>query len=399
MMKKMSLTLPDKTTINIYNEKLEIELSKTETLNVTNAVTNNENDFSEAIEMGMSKQNNKIKGREIENIKRHIQETEIMHGKRLKSSAPPARNLIIQISTIDPKIAQYSKNITFDEKTHTYFFHDEYLGSIQNRLSVTELIKQTFNETFFGTKIAKAIAKQIKNGDAKKLETYSFINPKISIDDIAEKITNSWTMKGHLASTYGTMMHAIIENYYKTGVFEYRADLHNELASFCKFLLEYRMQPWAMEYYLFDKNLRLAGSVDAIFRSPTDDYRGNDLIIVDWKRTKGIDESFCNKIFEGKKYPFTKRFQYSVQVNIYKYLLERQFKGKKRVVGMRLWIHNPLINDVNFEFYEIPLMEDVKIYMDRLMESPNLLLDLIKKPEDDKSKIYKPNKYQPSKML
>jgi hypothetical protein len=295
------------------------------------------------------------------------------------SDTMPAE-VVIKILEIEPQVVASCSNISFDERRHAYYYKDpDTQIQIQNKLSVTELLKLVFDVSFAGQSIALALARKVQRGDAVKCKEYFFIDRNDSLDSIKQQILNNWSMKGHLASTYGTAMHAMIEDYYKTGVLRYRADMHREISLFCKFVMEYQFQPWAMEYYLFDVDLQLAGSVDGIFKSPTDNYAGNDLIIVDWKRSRDLDKSFHNVKFQSQSFPFCKRFQYSMQVNVYKYLLEKSFNFTKRVVHMYLWVVDPSSKHLDYEFYEIPYFKCMEDYLHSLETDASLLLQLQQK--------------------
>lgn len=322
--------------------------------------------------------------RNIKNLKRKSNDDCFENLNTFKSP----HDIQFTLTTLDPNVALTNACICFDEKKHAYYLIEPSVAPIQNKFSVTELIKLVMNETFAGNCIATAIARQIINGNVGKQLEYSFIDPILPLDEIKRLILDNWRDKGLIASRYGTLMHATIENYYKTGVLEYRADLHREISIFIRFVLEYQLQPWALEYYVFNKELGLAGSIDGIFRSPTDNFGGNDLIIVDWKRSKDTDKFFSKKIFEGVAYEYSKKFQYSYQVNLYRLMLEKQFKGTKRVVGMFLWIIDPTKTDYTYEFYPVPVLNIVDNFMNRLLMEKDYLAELQRKCVEKRVGIY-----------
>lgn len=278
----------------------------------------------------------------------------------------------INIAKIDPENEKTCANIYFDAAKHAYYLDCGNGKIIQNKMSVTELLKYLFKENFPGVLISRNIGINVKRGGNKAIE-YPFLDKTLSADQLGSEILKHWNTKGRLASTYGTAMHALIEDYFKTNQLGYRADLHREITIFLKFLIEYQPQPFAMEYFVFHPQLNLAGSIDGIFLSATDNYQGTEVIIIDWKRTKDLDKSFSKRKFEGQNFDTSKRLLYSMQVNIYKYLFERKFNNKIKVVGMFLWVVDPTSTDIEYELYRIPEYPCMRTCLERFEANPETM--------------------------
>jgi ATP-dependent exoDNAse (exonuclease V) beta subunit len=90
------------------------------------------------------------------------------------------------------------------------------------------------------------------------------------------------------------------------------------------------LEPYRTEWMIWDKELKFAGSIDMIFRNPD-----GTLLIYDWKRCRQIKmdnkwQSSTNPIFS--ELPDTNFWHYSLQLNIYKYLLEKNYKKKYIII-------------------------------------------------------------------
>ena len=84
------------------------------------------------------------------------------------------------------------------------------------------------------------------------------------------------------------------------------------------------MAAYRTEWMIYDKELRIAGSIDMVFKE-----LDGTLSIYDWKRSKEIvQESRFNQysIDSVINYiPDTNYWHYCLQLNVYKYLLEKNY--------------------------------------------------------------------------
>ena len=99
----------------------------------------------------------------------------------------------------------------------------------------------------------------------------------------------------------------------------------------------------------------LAGSIDMLF----EDENG-ELIIYDWKRSKEIKE---NNSWEVGLYPLShlphaNYWHYSLQLNIYKAILEKHY-GKKVKEMYLLWLHPKNDNYIKLKVND--LSDDVEL--------------------------------------
>ena len=98
---------------------------------------------------------------------------------------------------------------------------------------------------------------------------------------------------------------------------------------FCNFRKDHAtLVPYRSEMIVFAEDLKIAGSIDMLYRDP-DDPTG--FIVADWKRSKQI--KFDNKWQKGL-HPFLEDLDdcnfihYSLQLSIYKYILQRYYGMK-----------------------------------------------------------------------
>ena len=218
--------------------------------------------------------------------------------------------------------------ISFEEKTHTYYVD----GSSEGIISVTTLIHQYFPK--FNSEL---ILKKMKN----KHEKY----PNMS----DSQIKKMWIDNGISASKNGTKIHKIIENYYnyinneKTESLlstressrceipeEKLAELDESLTEFKYFLnfhsdVKHYLEPFRTEWSIFDGEIELAGQVDMIYKKQDGTYA-----IYDWKRVKEIkkDNKFEKGIGKLSDLDNCNYNHYSLQLNIYKRLLETRYNIK-----------------------------------------------------------------------
>ena len=168
--------------------------------------------------------------------------------------------------------------------------------------------------------------------------------------------------KGRKAREAGTNMHLQIENYYND--IEYEKD--TEILKFLEFEKKYikdKYKPYRTEWQIFDEDSFLAGTVDMVYEK-----KEGELFIFDWKRSKNIikkDGTIDNKNpFEnGKKglshLSSTDYNKYTLQQNIYKYILEKNYD--KKISSMNLLILHP--NYLTFHIVQLNEMKDETEYL------------------------------------
>jgi hypothetical protein len=233
--------------------------------------------------------------------------------------------------------------VTFDEPTHTYSID----GSSDGICSVTTLIHQHFPH--FN---ADEVILNMRNSRNGMPEKYARMTNA--------EIKHLWNENGKEASGKGTMLHKRIELFYNN---EY--DLSNDPSNdpiakeFSYFLafndtIKDRLEPYRTEWSIFRKELHLAGQLDMLYKiKDKDGSDTNTFALYDWKRSKEIkmDNSYEKGLGILSHLDHCNYVHYSIQLNIYKRLLETLYGIK--VAEMCLVILHP----DNDSFRTIPVTE------------------------------------------
>jgi len=239
----------------------------------------------------------------------------------------------------------FDDRIKFQEEGHKYWIDDDDTDLI----SATTYIHDFFDE-FDEETIIKNILNKFEHKYDKNYKYY-----KMSYDEIK----NLWEKNRIEASEAGTKMHALIEYFYNDIEIEIESP---EMEQFLQFYEDHEdLEMYRTEWMIFSEQLRITGSIDAVFRN--DD---GTLTLGDWKRSKEIKfESFGNK--KGK-FPFQNIldcnfYHYSLQLNLYRVILEKFYNEK--IKEMFLVILHP--NNKDDKYMKIPVK--------RMEKEGDLLLD------------------------
>lgn len=226
-------------------------------------------------------------------------------------------------------------HITFDEGPHIYTIDGD-----SDFMSVT-----TWNHSHFGHFEPDKIIEKMMNSPKWPQSKYYGMSRK--------QIKELWEKNGKEASEAGTKMHYDIECYYN--------DMEVEIEEGCiewdyfemfENIIGRNLEPYRTEWMVWDKELKFAGSIDMVFKNPD-----GTLQIYDWKRCKEIKK--INR-FQSATTPCISHlpdcnfWHYSLQLNTYKYMLEKNY-GKK-VTKMYLVCLHPNNSNKSFLRYEVPLM-------------------------------------------
>jgi len=241
----------------------------------------------------------------------------------------------------------YNKNkhtrdnsITFEEKTHIYTIDGK-----KGFKSVTRLV----HDCFPSFNPDKVIDKMMNSRNWKKSKYYG---------KTKEEIKNEWKQNGQLAAKTGTRMHLMIEHFYNDMEInideddiidveiDYFENFHKKEIENNKF---YKLEPYRTEWMVYDKELKLAGSIDMLFVD-----ENNGLHIYDWKRCKEIKkdnrwETASLECLEKYDIPNSNFWHYSFQLNIYKYIVEKNYN--KTVKTMNLVCLHP--NNKNKDYIKL----------------------------------------------
>ena len=199
--------------------------------------------------------------------------------------------------------------IFFNEEAHKYT-----TAKVKDMTSVTTLIKKFFSE--FDA-----------DGILSKMERFGALAkkyPGMSRDEVKQ----SWKDKGSLAAKTGTRLHKFIEMYFN-GIedLEDSDAIAVEIGMFKNWFLDLdeHYSPYRTEWIIFDEELKIAGTIDMLFRVDAHDAR--KVAIFDWKCSKEI--KFKNKYGKGLlpigHVEDCNYNHYSLQLSLYKYLLEKNY--------------------------------------------------------------------------
>ena len=226
-------------------------------------------------------------------------------------------------------------HILFDEGPHIYTIDGD-----SNYMSVTR-----WNHSHF------------EPFDAEKIICGMMASPKWPrskyFGQTKEEIKNLWNKNGREASNAGTKLHYDIECFYngqipknKSIEYEYFLKFHRIHGS--------RLVPYRTEWMIWDKELKFAGSIDMVFEE-----ENGMLQIYDWKRCKQIKKTnrWRSATTECIAHlPDTNYWHYSLQLNTYKALLEKNY-GKK-ISKMYLICLHPTNETNSFMRFEVPDLSD-----------------------------------------
>jgi hypothetical protein len=226
--------------------------------------------------------------------------------------------------------------LIFDEESHTYTFNGHTFSC-----SVTQFVHSHFPH-FNKTKVINSILKSKKINDS----DYEYYDMTYS------DIENSWNESAKL----GTIMHAQIEDYYNSNRTKLPNIITTEFQYFLNFDSENIINPFRMEQRIYSLKLDIAGSIDLLTKNDDNTYS-----IIDWKRSKKINNS--NEIFDYTEYSTCEYLShlinnnfnhYSLQLNVYRYILETEYKMK--IKNMFLVVLHP--NNPNYIIIQVKEMDN-----------------------------------------
>jgi hypothetical protein len=225
-------------------------------------------------------------------------------------------------------------NITFEEEGHKYTINGE-----TNYTSVTTWLKKFFYP-FNDELIITNMMKSPKWPDSKYFGMTK------------EEIKKQWRDSGNEAAKLGTAMHKMFEDHYN-GLTVEKPDVGIEYDYFQNFINDHpTLKPFRTEWTVYDEQYRLSGSIDMLFIN-----EDGTLSIYDWKRCKSMDKNpSFNKYAKPplKHIPDTNYWHYSIQLNAYKMIIERNYGYKVKDMFL-VCIHPDL--DTNYQKHEVLPMD------------------------------------------
>jgi ATP-dependent exoDNAse (exonuclease V) beta subunit len=168
-----------------------------------------------------------------------------------------------------------------------------------------------------------------------------------------EQILADWEINRNLAAEAGTNLHYDIEAYFNLDPQSNESIEYDYFINFVKDFPE--LIPYRTEWTVYYEEYRISGSIDMVFENPD-----GTIQIYDWKRTKGLEyEGFGNKRAITpciSHIPDTNFWHYSIQLNMYKRILETKYD--KKVTGLYLICLHPLNSPKTYERVEVPFLDN-----------------------------------------
>lgn len=203
--------------------------------------------------------------------------------------------------------------ISFEEDTHTYHID----GDASNWISVT-----TFIHTFFKPFDSVSVATKMVNRPDFKSKYSNYQLEHTDKQDLINKIVALWQDNAKEASRQGTEMHAKIEAFYLGKEILDEGIEYDFFRDFAKNRIQKGYEPFRTEWRVFDEDSKIAGSIDMVYYHKEKDAYS----IVDWKRCKEIKYSgFDRGLGPASKLQDCNYIHYSLQLNLYKYILEKNY--------------------------------------------------------------------------
>ena len=123
---------------------------------------------------------------------------------------------------------------------------------------------------------------------------------------------------------------------------------------FINFIKDYpNLIPYRTEWIIYDNEIKIAGSIDMVFKNDDE-----TLSIYDWKRSKLITRiNNFNRFaipYQICHLPDSNFWHYSLQLNIYKYIIEKNYN--KKVKDLFLVRLHPDSIENNYELIQLPIL-------------------------------------------
>lgn len=213
-------------------------------------------------------------------------------------------------------------NIQFFERGHKYKILSD---PNSHYTSVTTLIHKLFPQFD-----ADNVIRKIKRG-----KNWNESNKYWGKSD--KEIKDEWSSNGKASAKLGTLLHEKIEHFMNTktereciqiNILEdkkYIGQTSQEWEMFEYFVMDHpTLKPFRTEWLIYDEELKLAGSIDMVYKN-----EDGSVSIYDWKRCKEIKyDTEWNDMGSNqcvKHIPNTNFWHYSLQLNIYRKLLEKNY--------------------------------------------------------------------------
>tara|TARA_Y100001970_G_scaffold279459_1_gene386856 strand:+ start:274 stop:1116 length:843 start_codon:yes stop_codon:yes gene_type:complete len=270
-------------------------------------------------------------------------------------------NRKIHIKNINNKMASLEntnshirdKNIKFFEKGHIYDVNGD-----KSYTSVTTFVHRLF--PFFNED--KIIDKMMNGANWKNSKYYNMTK---------DEIKTLWKINRIESASLGTSLHQYIEDTYNnkelTDKQIEKSENNIEYTYFKNFQEKHNnLKPYRTEWTIYDEYYKISGSIDMTFIN-----EDGTISIYDWKRCKKIEKDnnfkkfakFPNSDLDDNNYT-----HYCLQLNTYKFILERNYDVK--IKDMYLVAFHPENPIQNYEKIQvINLQSRVKKLLDQHYET------------------------------
>ncbi|AYA37833.1 hypothetical protein D3Y59_12735 [Hymenobacter oligotrophus] len=234
---------------------------------------------------------------------------ELVDKTPLKAAAEPRNRRQLEAVNGHPRDAR----LQFDPEAHQYFING------QPATAVSTLVDRFFPEFDKHYWAPRTAAKRGMTAGA---------------------VLEEWEQKGRTSADLGTRLHEHIEAFYNSG---HAGVVTPEFQQFLDFHADHgHLEPYRTEWRVFNEELMMAGTVDFVARNAD-----GTVSIYDWKRSAKVihaDGSIQRNNYQTAEGPLNdlddSRFsRYSIQQNIYKWLLESKYGC--RVRSMHLVVLHP----------------------------------------------------------
>lgn len=242
-------------------------------------------------------------------------------------------------------------HIVFDEPTHVYTVDGD-----SNYTSVT-----TFNHSHFEHFDADKIINNMMKSKKWPQSKYYGKTP--------DEIKAMWDKNRDNASSAGTAMHLDIEKFYNKVAVENDSIEYKYFMNFWEKFKD-SLIPWRTEMMVWDKDYKLAGSIDMIFEN-----HDGELSIYDWKRCKEIVKTNgfgkCGNKECIEHLPDTNYWHYCLQLNTYKHLIEKNY-GRKVKEMYLVCLHPDNKNNNYLRIKVVDLDEEIHDLLEIRKENLNI---------------------------
>jgi hypothetical protein len=285
--------------------------------------------------------------------------------------------LYLSIQHAHPRdsLIAFAETIPNSDEHHKYFIRGN-----KEYCSVSEFYKQFFQE--FDKK--EVALKMLQRDDFYLNKKYSDYWPLVkdkTLSESIEIIIKYWEDNGDEQSNLGTIMHRKIELYLNNSIARFddtkeqdfnqitgthvnddkREPDTNEFSHFLQLYSDLQsngLQVFRTEMMMFDDESKLCGCADVIFIDKMQDItiwptQKLKVHLGDWKRSKKIKKSGYGKFgkFVCDALPDSNYYHYSLQLNLYKYILEKHYDFI--VESMTMYVFHP----DNNSYLEFPVQD------------------------------------------